>query len=297
MATADSPILVIEFGGWILIRLATDPDPADEPRGVSGYSFAFGDEPDLDRVLRFRVPEQLKPFFPRSHTFDIGVTVRRAVRLDGKEPTTLTALEGATVDLLGEPRLENRNWTLTPAGFEPIVPFNLEIRKDDEIRLFRSAPLLPDEPDKPLWEIPEEVLQAQGAVGLLYEPVTVGNATGIWDSLQVAQDRLQKLVKELKSDGCTDNQKVVLEARIKELKYAIAKPNDRRIAARYAVERFNFGMQGKAEVKGEESALGGMIDADAPWQIGFWIGGWDPDALSAYVLGALIIPYAISPEA
>src|SRR5262249_42703411 len=94
-----------------------------------------------------------------------------------------------------------------------------------------------------------------------------------------------------------DNRAVVLQARIKELKYAIAKPSDRRIAARYAVERFNFGMRGNAEVKGEKSALGGMIDTDTPWQIGFWIGGWDPDALSAYVLGALTIPYAVSPEA
>src|ERR1700761_3418410 len=128
MVTAPSPILIIEFSGWILIRLATDPDPPDEPRGISGYSFAFGDEPDLDRVLRFKVPPNLTNFFPRSHTPDIGVTVTKAARMDGGE-TTLTALEGAAVDLKDEPKFENRNWTLTPAGFEPIVPFHLEIQK------------------------------------------------------------------------------------------------------------------------------------------------------------------------
>jgi hypothetical protein len=292
MATAASPILIIEFGGWILIRLATDPDPPDEPRGVSGYSFAFGDEPDLDRVLRFKVPEELKPFFPRSRTFPIDVTVRSAVRIDGEKTTPLRALKGAAVNLLGEPKLENRNWTLTQAGFEPIVPFNLDIQKRDKIRLFRSAPLMPDAPDKPIWEMSDDVLQAHGAVGLLYEPVTVGNATGIWDSLRVAEDRLEKLREDLETTKCTPNQMVIIEARIKELKYAIENPTDRRITARYNVERFNFDMQGKAEVSDRQRALGGVIDTDRPWQVGFWIGGWDPDALSAYILGALKIPYA-----
>ena len=39
----------------------------------------------------------------------------------------IAALVGANVDLLGKPKLENRNWTLTPAGYEPIVPFELRI--------------------------------------------------------------------------------------------------------------------------------------------------------------------------
>ena len=43
-----------------------------------------------------------------------------------------------------------------------------------------------------------------------------------------------------------------------------------------------------------QKTLGGKLPSDKtiPWQIGFWIGAWDPDALSAYVLGALEIPYA-----
>jgi hypothetical protein len=294
MATLPNPILVIEFGGWILIRLATDPDPPDEPRGISGYSFAFGNEPDLDRVLRFTVPKDQKAFFPRSHAPRIGVTVSKAIRIDGEKTATLAALEGAVVNLLDEPKLENRNWTLTPAGFEPIVPFKLEIKKARGIRLFRSAPLDPDAPDKPLWEMPASTLQAQGAVGLAYEPVTVGNATGIWDSLRAAEDRLQKLTKDLQSGKPTAAQKVILKARIKELEIGIANAkSDRRINARYAVERFNFAMKGKdAAVKGDKKTLGGVIDTTTPWQIGFWIGGWDPDALSAYISGALKIPYA-----
>jgi hypothetical protein len=53
-------------------------------------------------------------------------------------------------------------------------------------------------------------------------------------------------------------------------------------------------MWGKPIVTGdEEKALKGKLPREQkiPWQIGFWIGAWDPDALSAYVLGALDIPY------
>ena len=45
-------LVVCSFTGWVQVRLATNPDPTDEPRGVSGYTFALPGEPDLDRVLR-----------------------------------------------------------------------------------------------------------------------------------------------------------------------------------------------------------------------------------------------------
>jgi hypothetical protein len=212
--------------------------------------------------------------------------------MDGEKTTPVRALRGATVNLLGEPKLENRNWTLTQAGFEPIVPFNLEIQKGDKFRIFRKAPLMPKKRDEQIWKMPQDVLQAHGAVGLLYEPATVGTATGIWDSLRVAKDRLEKLTDDLKSARRTPDEIVVIEARMKELEIATKDPTDRRIAARYYVERFNFDMQGTAEIAGERGALGGIIDKVSAWQIGFWIGAWDPDALSAYILGALKIPYA-----
>ena len=37
----------LKFTGWFQCRLATDPDPTDEPRGVSGYVRAVAGEPDL----------------------------------------------------------------------------------------------------------------------------------------------------------------------------------------------------------------------------------------------------------
>ena len=41
--------------------------------------------------------------------------VTDAVRHAGAKQSKIAALVGATVDLLGNPKLENRNWTLTPA--------------------------------------------------------------------------------------------------------------------------------------------------------------------------------------
>ena len=304
--TTTTPKLIIQFSGWILMRIPTDPDPTDEPRGISGYTFAFGNEIDLNREISFQTPSN---FQPRSHTFQIGVTVQSAARVDNQTKTPLPALSGALVDLLKDKdsqigaRLENRNWTLTPAGFEPIIPFNLLIKgKGTDLSLFRSAPLVASDPSKPVWQISEDILQAFGAAGVSHEPVTIGNATGIWDSLQVAVDRLSELEKDLaelqkkkKLTPDEDVEKVIIQARIKELKYAVDHPNDRRIAARYYVERFYFPMNGAAIVTGDQQkTLGGKIlyDTKNPWTIGFWIGAWDPDALSAYILGALEIPYA-----
>ena len=53
-ATGAPPTLVVELGGWFQCRLATDPDPTWEPRGVSGYTRALGRETDFDGVLNLQ---------------------------------------------------------------------------------------------------------------------------------------------------------------------------------------------------------------------------------------------------
>jgi hypothetical protein len=95
-------MLRLRFGGWFQCRLATDPDPADEPRGVSGSIKALPGEPDLDRIIRLQ-----PPVFRRSHTRQVGVEVRE-VRLDG-ELLRHHPLAGAAVDLLGDPVFKGEN--------------------------------------------------------------------------------------------------------------------------------------------------------------------------------------------
>jgi hypothetical protein len=284
-----SASLVIQFEGWCIIRLPTDPDPPDEPRGVSGYTFAFAGEPDLDRVIHLQPPTD---FTPRSHGPDrLGVTVTSAERVEGSGATPVTALVGASVELMGEPRFENRNWTLTLPGFEPIVPFDLRIA-EGPLELRRSAPFDPAHPDTPLWEIPEATLLSHGAQGMEFEPETVGRATGIWDALGVATQRLAALQEDLKRT--TDPVAVAaLQGRIAELSIGVASPHDRRTAAHSFVERFGFPVAGlDARVIGDPNAYLGPLDTTSPWPVSFWLGGWDPDLLCAYLVGSIQVPYA-----
>lgn len=291
--------LIIEFSGYCMIRQPTDPEPYDEARGVSGYTFAFGNEPDLNRVIYFQPDPD---FPPRSHTPTIGVTVRRAYVqcLDG--PVEIDALTGAAMHLLGNPRLENRNWALTRPGYEPIVPFHLRLASADEsVVLERLDVLDPTRPDDPVWQLPLAAIESKGAQGLSYEPATVGLATGQFDGYIVAKQRRALLQRDLDSlpvpRPADDPERVILQGRIAELDIGIqafeaGKP-DRRTAVRQVIERFGFFISGKpATLVDPGKRLRGEIDlrAQARWRIDFWIGAWDCDALCAYTEGAIQIP-------
>jgi hypothetical protein len=286
-----STLLVIEFHGWVMIRLPTDPDPMDEPRGVSGYTFAFGDEPDLDRVVHLQPDPK---FAPRSHTPPLGVSVYSAFVSDGDGRIVVPSLVGAMLDLLDKPMFENRNWTLTLPGFEPIHPFKLQV-SGQGISVYREAPFDLEHPKTPIYEIPEASLIAHGGRGIEYEPETVGRATAIWDGLAIVTRRYNALeaeLLELRRHGLDPSREVVLAGRIAQLKQGLANPSDRRVTMRFMVERFGFPMLGIAAVTGDQhSAFGGQLDASKGWPISFWFGGWDPDLLCCFMEGSLVIPF------
>lgn len=281
--------LVLSFGGWCQIRLATDPDPTDEPRGVSGYTFAFGNEPDLDRVLRFQPdPAAVR----RPHPDPLGVFVQSAVRTDTN--AQIPQLAGATVDLVDEPRLENRNWTLTQPGFEPIVPFHIRIAKD-RFRIARDVPLNPQDPTQPVWQASAGTLAAQAAAGIVLEPQTVGAATGIWDPLAEAGTRIQALEEMRAAEHAKrrpdPDELLILDARLGQLEEA-RQTQDRRIGVRTMIERFTFALAGPARVADPGEWVGAKLHTRDEWSIEFWMGGWDADLLCCYVQGALQIPFA-----
>lgn len=120
-------MLVLAFEGWAQCRLATDPDPTDEPRGVGGWTFAVAGEPDLDRIIRFQ-PEGAthRRFCP-----DVGVTVR-AVGRDGAAVAG-SPLVGARVALLDDPVFDGRNGLSHEDQLEPIVPFHIRVEKDGAV--------------------------------------------------------------------------------------------------------------------------------------------------------------------
>src|SRR5262249_58903892 len=131
--TDDSSKLAIHFEGFWQCRLATDPDPSREPRGVSGYVFAVGYEPDLDGIIRLQDDGKVvlrDPFPPYREALNprFGVYVTE-VEHDGQ---TLAGhvLLGGQVRFLDGARFVLRNQIVADGVnrlVPPIVPFTIEI--------------------------------------------------------------------------------------------------------------------------------------------------------------------------
>jgi hypothetical protein len=102
-------MIAIRFAGRFQSRLATDPDPTDERRGVSGYIWAVAGEPDLDRIIRFQQPTVERTYSPK-----VGVLVTEVV-VDGTACADHVLL-GASVNLLGGPKFEVATVSSRKAG-------------------------------------------------------------------------------------------------------------------------------------------------------------------------------------
>jgi hypothetical protein len=271
--------LVIAFEGWFLCRLATDPDPSDEPRGVSGSTFALPGEPDLDRVIVLHDPA---PEVVRSYAPPIGVFVADARVGDKAQP----AFVGARVDLLGKPRFENRNFVLTVAGREPIVPFHIRISRAETL-LARPTVLWPQHPDAGIHTVPEQRLESFGARGFGTDRERVLRSTQIGDPLASRRERRRRLVADRARER-DPLRHAALSKRIHELDMAIADPANERNVNLTAVEDFQFELFGQAIVGAEAAAIGAR--ADVPWSTSFWMGGWDSDVLAGFMKGSLRVP-------
>ena len=125
--------LSLDFDGWYQVRLATGGDPYNDPRGLSGWIFAYAGEPDLDRRLRLR-PEGTFLRDAVDPGIAIGVDVRAAT-LDGQPRAEFV---GADVDFLDGACFEGHNGVFAGDGDEPIVPLTLAV-SGDGVRLRRGA--------------------------------------------------------------------------------------------------------------------------------------------------------------
>jgi hypothetical protein len=262
----------LNFAGWFQCRLATDPDPCDEPRGVSGYAQALAGEPDLDRVIRLQ-PEgaTIRPFCP-----DIGVAVRSVV-VDGS-PHADHPLVGAAVDLHGPARFEGRNGIVADDGFEPIVPFDLRLSKGAFQLQRRHAA---DD------QFPFRELQPTGIQPGLTD---IADATGIEDLWTVWQVR-KKQVDDARRDSHDEVEKAALRKRSAAL-------NSKDLASFFTARMlYSIKLKGPAVTSDPDAWLPVPIRDEDPWLVDFWLGGWDPDALSGFMKGTLRVEAGPDTEA
>jgi hypothetical protein len=268
-------VLHVGFSGWFQCRLATDPDPFDEPRGVTGWTFAFPGEPDLDRVVRFQ-PEGVTV---RSGCEPIAVGVRVDRVTLGGERQPGHPLEGAPVRLAdqdGRPAVfEGRNSAVADDGIEPIVPLAPVVGHGDQ-RFGRAAD------DR--YGVPFARLRGRvGVPGGPGAPVLIRAATGIADLGAVWRARVARLAA---STPATPVEQAALAARIERLR----SPEGQRSLGMFgALMSWSVELRGPAQV-GPAAPLPVPPVTDVPWSWRLWMGGWDADALCGFAVGELAIP-------
>lgn len=319
-------LLTVDFGGYFMCRLATDPDPTDEVRGMSGYTMALSTEDPFDRVIRLQVDEAFaaRNLRPPAHEMGITIGVRvTAVAFDGR-PMGDHPLVGARVRLLGRdepadgPTFESRNnITGSDDNFSFVIdPFHLRIDSPCEtIAIEARDHIDPAHPDRPIWDVFDPSLYGRR----LPKPAesnspVVGQATGIFDLYGYFYDRRRYLQHRIKLDEQTlieleqklasgvdgpgraelEAEWVLLETRIQQFRsriYQLEFWGDRVIGKLGNKVDWAFDINGPQIVTDGAGRLGGTVDTSQPWPVHFWFGGWDGDLLIGYLGGSLGLPF------
>jgi len=284
----------LHFEGWWQCRFATDPDPTDDPRGVSGPTFITPGEPVFDRVIRFQNP--VAPRWP--FTDRIGVTVR-SVTIGGVEQPG-SGLVGQPVDLSGEPQFRQRNLVLVDQPFQVLIdPFDLQVGTPDSVLLRRAALWDVTRPDLTIEDVfLDEVLIAPRMNTVAIQSAEVAEATGILDYAGYRRERLAALTERL-ARATDPIEQAALERRITAL------DDDALLTGvRLASEQFlgmqvtyDFVLDGTPQVVDAAKVLGGSVGTSQSWGLTMWWGGYDVDALVGYVRGTLSVPFVAHPEA
>ena len=288
-------MLILDFEGYFQDRMTTDPDPTDEKRGVSGYTFAFAGEPDLDNIVHFQPDERgvvERDFGPHGGP-KVGVTVRRAMRDDVEVPE----LAGARVAFIDDCQIREENGILIREDFFVIDPLHVTVSKDGKTLLDRIDYLNPNDPTMPIERATGAMLQRRQPAGFTSFSQQVANATGIGlateENLIRNRHQRRESLEILLRDTTDAVQRAALVSRIEELEIVqqwwnlsvTPRPIDRR-AAQLALQAYGWNVN----VNGTVFANTLGADESQPWNLGFWMGGWDGDALCGYVQGTWTIP-------
>lgn len=307
----------ISFRGWAQCRLATDPDPDYEPRGVSGYTFALPGEPDMTQIIYFQDGPNV---INRSFGPSVGVKVSGGYfyKTLVKSPSEQEFLEkrtinrghklfGAKVDLLGDPRFVSHNSTIIYNGYGLVSPFQLQVDNGTGV-VSRNFYVNPDQPTDDLDSIPiddmapYEMKISLDSIASFSNPVT-GALPGspnmlfeseVLDPVAFRKKRLHDCEKQLRSvlraRPRDPNAIAALKKRIRELK--IDAPANRRTQQMATKVLVPYDLNSDtASVNGGPVTVG----SNAPWPLEMWLGAWDGDSLCFYVKGNVTITLESDP--
>lgn len=291
-------VITLNFEGYIQCRLATDPDPTDERRGVSGYTFALPGEPDLDWTIYTQPGEGVVP--------RVGVERSVGVRVTGGFCGTEPIVKGhplfqAPVALEDSPRFEERNYIVITQQFGVIAPFKLRVLGKD-IELFRQVDFYPGKPlDFPLLETPQSNLMPYTLQAFNSNVPACAALLGPSQNPSVYRaERLHKLLAIKASSRMTPDALAAINKRIEQLR--IDDPRDRRTSQLVNSASYSYSVNGPASVRlgsGPATWLNGLHHPEhgwqyrepdrplLPWPCTFWIGSWDADSLTCYMSGTM----------
>ena len=290
-------VLTLNFAGYAECRLATDPDPTNETRGVSGYTFALPGEPDLDWTIRTQDPAINRACVERKVGVKVVGGYHGAVKICDGHP-----LFEARIELLDKPRYEERNYVITTQQFGVIFPFHFNVAGRG-VSIRRDVDFYPGQPfDTPVNVIPQNVLQPYTSPSLnkltdheLRELLGPSGNPSVY-----RQERLNSLQKYLLDHQLSEMEIAAIQKRISELK--INDPRDRRTFQLTNKAPFSYLLNGRAEVcvHGQTKILNGTLDGNVwkyteparplpPWPCDFTMGSWDADSLTFWMEGTVKI--------
>lgn len=302
-------LLEIDFEGYFACRIATDPDPSNEARGMSGYTVALPRETRLDQIIRLQVDEgylarNARPPLPDMDV-RLGVQVTGA-RFDGAPyAPAAEALRGATVDLTGAdppfadgPVFESRNNIVgnDDAMAFVIVPFQLVIAGPGAT-LTATDYLDPADPSKQTWQFTDPAAYARRiSTCQITGDAEVAEAVNVFDSYGYFRDRrrfLERAIARVEAElPCADDAtRARLEAEAQGYRtriFQLERWGDR------IISKIQMRVDWRHDVNGPQAvigSLGGVVDTSTPWQFAAWFGGWDGDLLIGYARGSLKVPF------
>lgn len=304
-------LLELEFGGYFMARLATDPDPTGEERGISGYTMALVSEPPLDQTVRLQLdpdgPLRVRDHNPvrvmddgRKDPVKVGVDVRR-VLFDGRPyPEGEALFKGARLSLEGSnppfpgPIFESRNNIVGSDDTMMFIinPFDLAVYPPAGPltagqELLRARDYLdPCDRERRVWEIEDPSTYVRRLPSrFVYPSAEPLRELQIHNPQRYFDRRVAWLVAE--RDRATDPlRKQELSSRIFQIELWGQRVWNK---LEFLLE-YDFRINGEQTVSAAVAGLG-RVDTEHPWHFTCWFGGWDGDLLVGYCKGTLAIPF------